>query len=279
MSRLNGKAKEALDACLSAESPEVRAKVYEIVDVSGLEANDPMFLILALTGQMRVLLEAAPLELSQLLNSWKQTSATSLEQIQQAITLVKSTQQQQANTIRQTLEIVTTNCVEDIKEAGMAATSAIASANSETLSQARQAALRAEELKDEVVTLRTDVEKDRKTNEDVLKVLLKRIGQTTGGLETAIEQINQASTAITRLQRNTTWIRVTEWFSPLAALVVVLVIGAGGGWWLTWLSYNDSLGVLGRNLVNWNTDRILKCREDDNPKCTIWIVSPELRKK
>lgn len=233
MSKPNGKAKEVLDACLSAESPEVRAKVYEIVSVSGLEANDPMFLILALTGQMRVLLEAAPAELTQLLNNWKQTSASSLEQIQIAITLVKSTQQQQANTIRQTLETVTTNCVEDIKEAGMAATSAIASANSETLSQARLAALRAEELKDEVVTLRTSVEEDRKTNEDVLKVLLKRIGQTTGGLETAIGQINQASTTITRLQRNTTWIKFTEWFSPLAALVIVLVIGAGGGWWVT----------------------------------------------
>lgn len=275
MSRLNGKAKEVLDACLSAESPEVKAKVYEIVDVSGLEANDPMFLILALTGQMRVLLEAAPAELSQLLTAWRETSARSLQQIEQAVTLVKSTQQQQADTIRQTIETVANNCVEDIKEAGMAATSAIAGANSETLSQARQAALRAEDLKNEVVSLRTKVESDRKTNEDVLKVLLQRIGQTTKGLETATGQINQASTTITRLQRNTTWIKVTEWFSPLAALVIMLLIGAGGGWWVTWLKYNDSLSVLGGNLVNWNADRILKCQEDDNPKCTIWIVPPE----
>lgn len=279
MSKLNGKAKEVLDACLSAESPEVRAKVYEIVDVSGLEANDPMFLILALTGQMRVLLEAAPADLSQLLTNWKSTSATSLQSIQQAIEQVKSTQQQQANTIRQTLETVTNNCVEDIKEVGMATTSAIAEANSETLAQAQLATQRAIELKDEVVTLRTSVEEDRQTNEDVLKVLLKRIGQTTGGLETAIGQINQANTAITRLQRNTTWIKVTEWFSPLAALVIVLVIGAGAGWWVTWLKYNDSVGVLGRNLVNWNLDRIVKCQEDNNPKCTVWVVPPELRKK
>lgn len=50
-----------------------------------------MFLVLALTGQMRVLLEAAPAELSQLLTNWKETSTKSLQQIQQAITLVKST--------------------------------------------------------------------------------------------------------------------------------------------------------------------------------------------
>ena len=120
MSRVNGKAKEVLDACLSGESPEVRAKVYEIINVSGLEPSDPMFLILALTGQMRVLLEAAPTDLSKLLTDWKQEAAQSLQQIQQAITQVRTTQQKQANTIRQTLEIVSSNCVREIKEAGMA---------------------------------------------------------------------------------------------------------------------------------------------------------------
>ncbi len=82
--------------------------------------------------------------------------------------------------------------VDDIKEAGMATTSAIAQANSETLSQARLAALRAIELKDEVVTLRTSVESDRKTKEDVLKVLLQRIGKISGGLSAAIGLLNEA---------------------------------------------------------------------------------------
>lgn len=274
MSRLNGKAKEVLDACLSSESPEVRAKVYEIVDVSGLEPNDPMFLVLALTGQMRVLLEAAPAELSKLLTDWKETSAQSLEEIQQASTQVRGTQQQQANTIRQTLETVSRECVGEIKEAGMAATSAIAEANSETLAQARQATQRAEELKDSVVSLRTSVEEDRRTNGDVLRVLLQRLGQSTKGLETAIAQINDSHTAIRRLQQNTTWIKLAEWLSPLTALVVVLLVGFGTGWWLMWLKYNESGNVLGRRLVNWNIERILKCQEDKNPKCTIWIVPP-----
>ena len=278
MSRLNGKAKEVLDACLSAESPEVRAKVYEIVSVSGLEANDPMFLILALTGQMRVLLEAAPADLSKLLNNWKEQSAHSLQSIHVAVTQVKETQQQQADTIRQTLERVTTDCVEDIKEAGMAATSAIAQANSETLSQARQAALRAIELKDEVVTLRKGVESDRKTNEDVLKVLLQRIGQTSGGLSTAIGQINEANTALRRLQQNTVWIKMADWFSPLMALAIVALVGFGSGIWVMSLKYDDFSNTFGRNLVEWNADRIIKCREDDNPKCTIWIVPAEQRK-
>ena len=51
---------------MSSESPEVRAKVYEIINLSGLEPDDPMFLLLALTVQMRVFLETAPTELSKL---------------------------------------------------------------------------------------------------------------------------------------------------------------------------------------------------------------------
>jgi len=79
--KLNQKAKEVLDICLAAESPEILAKVYEILEISELDSSDPMFLVLALTGQMRVLLEAAPADLSKLLNNWKETSATSLQSI------------------------------------------------------------------------------------------------------------------------------------------------------------------------------------------------------
>ena len=279
MKKLSSKALEVLDICLAAESPEIKAKVYEIIEISELDASDPIFLVLALTGQMRVLLEAAPADLSKLLNNWKEASATSLQTIQQAIELVKSTQAQQADTIRQTLEIVAKDYVEDIKEAGMATTSAIAQANSETLSQARLAALRAIELKDEVVTLRTCVESDRKTNEDVLKVLLQRIGQTTGGLSTAIGQINEANTALRRLQQNTIRIKMAHWFAPLMALAIVALVGFGSGGWVTWLKYNDSTNSLGRDLVEWNRERIIKCADDKNPKCTLWIVPPEQSQK
>lgn len=278
MSRLNGKALEVLDACLSGESPEVRAKVYEIVDVSGLEPSDPMFLILALTGQMRVLLEVAPTELSEILTDWKEQSARSLQDIQQAITQVRTTQQQQANTIRQTLETVSDNCVEDIQQAGMATTSAIADANGEVLNQSRATVREAIQIKDKITALITSVEQDRETNINVFQVLLERLGQSIGSLNTAITQINQTHTALNRLQQNTTWIKITEWFSPLAALVVVLIVGFGSGWWIMSLKYNDSLSVLGRDLVNWNADRILKCKDDNNPKCTIWIVPPKQRK-
>ncbi len=96
--------------------------------MSGLEPDDPMFLILALTGQMRVFLETAPRELSKLLKEWKESNSRSLEQISQAISLIEEKQQQQADAIKQNLEIVNSQCVSELKKAGMAATSAIADA-------------------------------------------------------------------------------------------------------------------------------------------------------
>ena len=278
MSKLNGKASAVLDACLSSESPEVRAKVYEIINVSGLEADDPLFLILALTGQMRVFLEAAPAELSMLLTEWKTQNARSLSEIIDAIDRIKDTQQQQADSIKQNLSIVSNRCVSDIKEAGMAATSAIAEANSETLAQARQASHETEQLKEEVKTLRASLEAERQHNNDILRALLERAGQTMRGLDRAVVEINHSGAAIKKLQRDTVWVKLTEWFSPLLALVVVGTIGFGVGWRLMLDKYNSTINVLGREIMGWNLDRFLKCRKDKNPKCTFWIVPPEQRK-
>ncbi len=71
MSLLNGsavQAREVIDFCMANESPELKAKVFEILSRSGLEPNDPMFMALLLTGQMRVLIEAAPEGLNRLLS-------------------------------------------------------------------------------------------------------------------------------------------------------------------------------------------------------------------
>lgn len=277
MSRLNGKASEVLDAILSSESPEVRAKVYEIINVSGLEADDPMFLILALTGQMRVFLEAAPAELSMLLTEWKTQNARSLEEITDAIERIKETQQQQAENIAQNLEKVSNKCVSDIKEAGMAATSAIAEANSETLAKARQARNETEQLKEEIKALRASLEAERQKNNEILRALLERTGQTMRGLDKAVVEINHSGAAIKKLQRNTIWVKLTDWVSPVVALTLVGITCFSLGLLLPEYQYHSSLKLSGREIMNWNQDRLIKCRKDMNPKCTIWILPPELR--
>ncbi len=278
MSRLNGKASQVLDAILSSESPEVRAKVYEIINVSGLEADDPMFLILALTGQIRVFLEAAPAELSMLLTEWKAHSARSLSEIYNAIERIKDTQQQQADSLAENLEIVSDKCVSDIKEAGMATTSAIAEANSETLAQARQARNETEQLKQELIRLVSNIEADRQTNHNVIKAVLERVGMSTKELDKAVVQIDRSHSTIERLQKNTIWVKLTDWLSPVVVLGFWGMLCLGIGMRFSEYLYPRSVKLSGRELMEWNLDRLIKCQKDLNPKCTFWIVPPSLRK-
>lgn len=157
---------------------------------------------------------------------------------------------------------------------GMAATSAIAEANGEVLNKSRETIREAIELKDLLTALRASVEQDRETNINVLKVLLERMGQSIGSQNSAIQEINNAKKDIKQLQKGMTIANTSRWFSPLTALLLVFLVGIGTEWWYWQLKWNDSLSVLGRNLVNWNVDRILKCQKDHNPKCTLWIVTP-----
>ena len=278
MSKFNGKVSQVLDACLSSESSEVRAKVYEIINLSGLEADDPMFLILALTGQMRVFLETAPAELSKLLKEWKESNSRSLEQISQTILLIEEKQQKQVDTIKKNLEIVSSQCVSQIKEAGMAATSAIADANSETLAQAKKVCDRANELKEDVAQLRHDLKEDRQYNAGILKVLATRTRDETKLIEKVRDEINDSYIVLTRLKKEAFWSRHSDWFVPLLALLSVASIFYGVSTWFSSIMYNVTINSYEREIIHWNRERLKKCNKDNNPKCTLWIVPPEQRK-
>ncbi|MGB5713470.1 MAG: DUF6753 family protein [Waterburya sp.] len=230
--RNDAKAKEVLDFCLSAESPELRAKVYEIIGRSGLEPNDPMFLVLALTGQMRVFLEAAPEDLGRLLSEWKSQSASSLSEIAASISLMKQTQQEQAEAIRSNMEAVSLGYVESIKAAGMATTSAIADANSETLSRVRQTKKQIENLYDEIMAMRATIEADRHKNHEVSQGLLHEVEQSTREFSKINARIERSVSAVKLLQKNATWLKLAEVISSFPALIIVGLFNMGLGWWL-----------------------------------------------
>jgi hypothetical protein len=137
---------------------------------------------------------------------------------------------EQAENLINSLTQVGISIVADMQKAGMASTSAIAEANVEVLSQSRVMVREAVVLQKLLTVWGAKVESNSKNNEQVLKTLLERMGQSTKMLETALSQINRANTALVELQRNTTWIKVTEWFSPLVALLVAALVGAGGSW-------------------------------------------------
>ena len=284
MSRFNGngngnkKISEVLDACLSSESPEIKAKVYEIISVSGLDADDPLFLILALTGQMRVFLEAAPAELSKLLTDWKESNAQGLEDIYNAISLVQESQQQQADTIAQKIEKISNKYVSDIKKAGSAATSAIADANSETLAKAIDARDEMRRLKQEIQDMYARVLEAQQHNQNFVEVLSDRAAETIASLLYAKTEIDSSHERIHKLTVNSIWARLNDWLSPAVVLAFWGAIFMLFGMHLSEYLYPRSVKLSGRELMDWNLDRLIKCQKDKNPKCTFWIVPPELRK-
>ena len=277
MSGLNGRserAEAALESYLSLESPAMRSKVYEIIHLSGLEPDDPMFLVLALTGQMRVFLEAAPEDLGRLLAEWKRESAKSLSEVMSAISLVKDTQQEQADAFKENLSAVSQRCVSDIKEAGMASTSAIAEANSETLEQLQHTLRENKELLDEVKMLRAQDSAIKDKNRSDMNSLIGWVNQATKEFQRVEQQIRGSHNELSRLQQKTLWLKFSNWYLPLLALVIVGGTGFLSGSWIVTQKYNGPVERFGRNVVDWNLSRISNCQKTDNPKCTFWIVPP-----
>lgn len=277
MSLLNGnavKAREVLDFCMANESPELKAKVFEIISHSGLEPDDPMFMALLLTGQMRVFLEAAPAELHRLLSEWKQESADSLSEISNAISRVKRTQIEQAEAIEESMEAVSQQCVSDIKEAGMGTVGAIADANSETLEQIRHTLKQNEDLFEKLAQLDAKFDAREQKNIENMNALIKWVNNITQSQEIASQQISKSISEVGKIQQKKVWLRIADGFYSFPILVTSMLIIMGGTWWVASRRYNQPFNIFGRQLVDWNVERITHCRETENPKCTVWIVPP-----
>ncbi|MBD2303788.1 DUF6753 family protein [Nostoc sp. FACHB-190] len=274
MKSLNNKTLEVLDMCLAGESPEVKAKVYQIIQVSELDPSDPMFLVLALTGQMRVLLETAPSELAELMNEYKSQTESSIESIQQAIGELSSTQERQARVIRGNLESVSEGFADGIKEVGMATVSAISEANKETLSQATAAAREAAQLREEIALLRQGVRQERETWTKQIQVLMDKVSEPIESLKYTTQLASLTKREVEKFQEKAIWMQVFQWFTPLTALAVTAGAGFVCGLAVMLFKYNNDQNTLGRNLVEWNIDRIIKCQQSKKHQCNLWLVTP-----
>ena len=278
MSLLNGsalKAREVIDFCMANESPELKAKVFEIISRSELEPNDPMFMALLLTGQMRVLIEAAPTDLNRLLSEWKLESANSLSEISNAVSEVKRTQIEQASAIKENMEAVSNQCVSDIKEAGMGTVGAIADASSENFERLQENTEQIEEVSKTLSTLQAEAKADREKNIENMNALIGWVNKTTNEFKLTNRQNIDSYSELKKLQQKTFWFKSISWYFPLMALFIVGGFGFLAGGWLTVQKYTTFEEEYGRNIFNWNKDRLIKCQNDDNPKCTFWIVPPD----
>jgi len=278
MSLLNGganRAREMIDFHMASEPPEFKAKVFEILNFSGLEPNDPMFLALLLTGQIRVFLEAAIEELPRLLSEWKQEMAESFSKLKSAMAEISEKSLEQVEAIKENMEAVSQKCVSDIKEAGMSTVGAIADASNETLEQVQETKKQNEELSQTLTTLQAEAKADREKNIENMNALIGWVNKTTNEFKLTNQQTQGSYSELRKLQQKTFWFKSISWYFPLMALFIMGASGFLAGGWLSSLKYNTFEEQYGRNIFNWNKDRLIKCENDDNPKCTFWIVPPD----
>lgn len=168
------RAAEILELCLANEPPEIRSKVYEIIHISGLEPSDPLFLVLALTGQLRFFLELAPAEL-------REAIASAI--VYQEQCLVK---------FQQSIEEASTKSVEEIRTLYKSLISEILEANSGVENIVIESIKDITTAREQLIELNNKLKIERDTNVRIMKSLIEGVGKTTADLELANFQIKNS---------------------------------------------------------------------------------------
>ena len=148
-------------------------------------------------------------------------------------------------------------------------------ANSETLSQVQETKKQNEKLFEKIEVLHAEVKKDKEQTLENKKAFAKFVGQTTSELSQTYKLVNSSSSDLKKLQNKTQKLSWAKEFAPLSALAIAVGAGLLAGGWLMSLKYNTPVERFGRNVTDWNMDRIQNCLDTENPKCTLWIVSPD----
>lgn len=185
MSLPKDRAAEILEFCLANEPPETRAKVYEIIHISGLQPSDPLFLVLALTGQLRFFLETAPAELREVIVSAK---------VSQEQCLVK---------FHQKIEEINTNSVEEIRTLYKSLIIEILEANSKVENIVVDSIKEITTAREQLSELNDKLKVERHTNVRIMKSLIEGIRKTTADLELANAQINNSINILNKSRLST----------------------------------------------------------------------------
>ena len=204
----NQKATKLLDIVLEGKSDTFKRQVYEIVYEYKVDPDDPMFLILVSTGRLEVMMTNFPQHLERLLRE------------------IKSSHESQFSRVKDLLETVGRLTVDQITQAGMAATSAIAEANSETLTQASLISMAIGDLTNTTAAFIDQLEEDRKTYKQDLQELVQEATKARDGLNQAIAQTERMHGAMDKLQNK---IRLSTALGSIAPLTALGIAMAAGG--------------------------------------------------
>ena len=168
---------------------------------------------------------------------------------------------EQAKVLIEDLTRVGSAIVAEIKKSGMAATSAIADANSETLTQALRTATMASSLSNSTIGLIEKVAEDRKAHQLVMQEVVQQVNDAKAELNKAVERTKGMHGAMDKLQNKIRLSAAIGSIAPLTAIGVAMV--AGGMIWaaimhLYWGETEKYLPVIKNNQAQFD-----KCFEED----------------
>ncbi|MEL6159933.1 MAG: DUF6753 family protein [Cyanobacteria bacterium J06627_32] len=233
------KAKAAIDRALEHRHDGFRAKVLDMTLKNQWDVDDPAFLILLSTGEMRVLMEEHPAKFEQLMNRvFKQAESQFLSMHEKVMAALDSSELAAQALARR---------VEEVEQ---------------LLSNERSA------LMTEQQAMVVKLEGATKRQIDVLQAKASQL--TAEGFAVSRTQAKDQVAAIAKQMRQVHYWETVFW-ACTAAVALVGVSGLGG-WQMRGLADHNSFWG---DVQRWNKDHVRECIKAEQNTCNIHIEVPD----
>ena len=233
------KAKAAIDRALEHRNDAFRAKVLDMTLKNKWDVDDPAFLILLSTGEMRVLMEQHPAQFEQLMNRvFKQAESQFLSMHEKVMAALSSSELAAQALARR---------VEEVEQ---------------LLSTERSA------LVTEQQAMVVRLEGATKRQIDVLEAKASQL--TAQGFAVSRTQAKDQVTAIAKQMRQVHYWETVFW--ACSAAVALVSLSGISGWQMRGLADHNSFWG---DVQRWNRDHVRECIKAEMNTCNIHIEVPD----
>ncbi|MEL6162017.1 MAG: DUF6753 family protein [Cyanobacteria bacterium J06627_32] len=237
------KAKSAIDRALEHRNDAFRAKVLDLTLKNHWDVDDPAFLIVLSTGEMRVLMEEHPEKFEQLMNRVFRQAESQFLSMQEKVMAVLSSTELAAQALERRVDEV-----------------------ERLLNQAH------DELADTLTTEQQAmmVRLDGATKRQIEVLEAKAVQLSAQGFAASRTQAKDLVSAISKQMRQVHYWETVFWACGVAGVLVSL----------SWFSGWQMRGVADRNsfwsdVQRWNRDHVRECIKAEQTTCNIHIEVPD----
>ena len=237
------KATAAIDRALEHRHDAFRAKVLDLTLKNQWDVDDPAFLIVLSTGEMRVLMEEHPAKFEQLMNRvFKQAESQFLSMQEKVMAVLSSTELAALELERR---------VEEVER---------------LLSQAHDEL--ADRLTTEQQAMIVRLEGATKRQIEMLETKAEQL--SAQGFAASRTQAKDLVSAIAKQMRQVHYWETVFW--ACGAALILVSLSAMGGWRARGLADQNSIWG---DLQRWNQDHLQACLDAKTPTCNIHIEVPD----